>query len=350
MADSEYNSSNEGASMFSIINIAFVIIGVLLIYYFYRFLYTSAYSSTTTIVPSQQSAKVRLTTIPKFPQPYEGGDYSVNTWVYINSLNTNNKRKHLFEIKGVHFSTLLIGIGPYKNSLFVRTHHADTEGFQVPVSDYTGGIVNRVKSILNGEVEEGFQADSGSGSVSVSGSVSGSGSAAAPTSGTSGTRGTGGGGSIRGSIRGGGGTNTPNSSGKPGSLSTTDVDAMFEPMVSDDSLLTGTPAKCDIPEIDLQRWTMVTVVISGKTIDVYIDGKLNRSCVTASYFKVDPTEDVEIKVCERGGFDGYIGNTTVGNYSMNPDEIYRTYLSGPTGVSIDLLSWFLSIVKGAKLT
>jgi hypothetical protein len=124
---------------------------------------------------------------------------------------------------------------------------------------------------------------------------------------------------------------------------------MFQPMASDDSLLNGTPLQCDIPEIDLQRWTMVTVVLSGKTIDVYIDGKLSRSCVTPSYFKVDPTEDVTLNLLDRGGFDGYIGNTTVGSYSMNPDEIYRTYLSGPNGVSLDVMSWVASLFKGAKL-
>jgi hypothetical protein len=127
------------------------------------------------------------------------------------------------------------------------------------------------------------------------------------------------------------------------------VDGMFQPMASDDSLLKGTPALCDLPEIDLQRWTMVTVIISGKTIDVYVDGKLTRSCATPSYFKVDPTEDLSIKICDRGGFDGYIGNTSIANYSMNPDEIYRTYLSGPSGVSLDLFSWLASLLKGAKI-
>ena len=120
-------------------------------------------------------------------------------------------------------------------------------------------------------------------------------------------------------------------------------------MTSDDALLTGVPTQCDIPEIDLQRWTMVTVVISGKTIDVYIDGKLSRSCITPSYFRVDPSADTKLKIIDRGGFDGYIGQTTVGSYSMNPDEIYKTYLSGPTGVSLDLFSWMASLFKGAKL-
>jgi hypothetical protein len=51
----------------------------------------------------------------------------------------------------------------------------------------------------------------------------------------------------------------------------------------------------------------------------------------------------------RGGFDGYTGTTSVANYAMNPDEIYRAYLSGPDGASsFDIVSWFVSILKGSN--
>ena len=36
---------------------------------------------------------------------------------------------------------------------------------------------------------------------------------------------------------------------------------------------------CDVQNIDLQRWINVTVVVNGRIVDVYYDGKLNRSCV-----------------------------------------------------------------------
>ena len=90
---------------------------------------------------------------------------------------------------------------------------------------------------------------------------------------------------------------------------------------------------------------MLTVVLSGRTIDVYIDGKLRRSCMSPSYYKVDPT-GVKLKIAGRGGFDGYIGVTSVGTYSMNPDEIYREYLSGPNGSSLNIISWIKSIFEG----
>jgi hypothetical protein len=345
MADGQYSTPNSsGGSTFAIINIIFVIVGCILIYYLYRFLNTSAFSSSTVILPSQQAGNVPPSTVPKFPKPYEGGDYSVNTWIYVSSFNNINTRKHILELKGEHFSTLLIALGAFKNSLVVRTQYLDpgeesvpedTEPTPAPTPPSTGGtrsgtggtrsgtrsgtsafqnytpytssIIHRIKSTLFGP-EEGFQNKPAVEAFQ-----------------------------------------TPNTADTPGNLSQSSLTAMFNPMASDDSLVTGVPIQCDIPEIDLQRWTMITVVLSGRTIDVFIDGKLSRSCVTDSYFRVDPTKDTVMNITDRGGFDGYIGNTVVGNYSMSPDEIYKTYLSGPNGAGLDVFSWVASIFKGANV-
>ena len=243
--------------------------------------------NTTVIVSGQNPANMPPENIPMAPVPFEGGEYSVNTWVYVSSYNTNrNTRKHVLEIKGEYFSTLLIALGAFKNTLTVRTH-----------SD---------------EIVEAFQSSGGSGSDTSDSSDSSD-------------------------------TNPPNV-GSSGSLSSSDIESLFAPMAMDDSTLTGA-VTCDLPEIDLQRWTMITVVLSGRTIDVYIDGKLSRSCVSTSYYKVDPT-GVKMNILDRGGFDGYIGTTTAANHSMNPDEIYRTYLAGPEGNSTSIFSWIKSFFTG----
>jgi hypothetical protein len=74
-----------------------------------------------------------------------------------------------------------------------------------------------------------------------------------------------------------------------------------------------------------------------------MDGKLVRSCVLKSFFKVDPTGQT-VKLVDRGGFDGYISNVSTHNYAMGPDAVYRSYMAGPTGGSTDpwayLMSWF----------
>ena len=302
------NSGSGSSSGFGLVNVLFVILGLFAIYYLYRFLYSNANTTATTLLSVQQSAAMPPPKTPTGPTPFEGGEYSVNTWIYISSFNKNrNTRKHIFEIKGDLFSTLLIALGAFKNTLLVRTHTDDpivsTDGFQ------SGG------SIPGGSIPGG--------------SIPGGGSRP-------------GGGSQHDTIR----TTNPPGTEQIGNLSSSSVDAIFEPIAMQDDILT-TPATCDLPEIDLQRWTMITVVLSGRTIDVYMDGKLSRSCTTSSYYKVDPT-GVTMNIVDRGGFDGYIGNTMTAAYSMNPDEIYRTYLSGPNGSSMDILHWIQSLFLGIE--
>jgi hypothetical protein len=203
-------------------------------------------------------------------------------------------------LKGDYFSTLLIGLGAFKNVLVVRTHTKDVnEGFE----GVTRGWEKGGEDSSN---KEGFQTTD----------------------------------------NGGASNTTPNSGGATNSLGKKDIDALFTPMAMDDSILTTQPM-CDLPEIDLQRWVMITVVLSGRTIDVYLDGKLARSCVAPSYYKVDPT-GVKPVIADRGGFDGYIATTSVANYAMNPDEIYRAYASGPDGASNDLAKWFGSLFSASS--
>jgi len=290
MGDYQSQTPQGPPSSFGIMTVVYLLIGLTAIYYLYRFLYTSTESKTIVLVGGKREADIAPEKIPPLPTPYEGGEYSFNTWIYISSLNKNlNTLKHIFEINGDNFSTLLVALGAFNNTLVVRTHTKGVEGFQV----------------LSG---------SGSGSGSGKNAVS-----AAP----------------------------PNASLTPGDLSAGSMKKLFTPMAMNDQLLT-TPAVCDLQEIDMQRWTMVTVVLSGRTIDVYVDGKLSRSCMGASYYKVDPT-GVSPLITARGGFDGYVGLTTAGNYAMNPDEIYRTYLSGPEGSgTVDFIGWFTSLFRGSS--
>jgi len=323
---------NSGSSIrvwfFRIITVIFLILGLVTIYYLYQFLYGPDTDKRTTLLSGKQAADVSPTKLPTIPVPYEGGEYSVNTWVYISSFNKNmNSRKHIFELQGNIFSTLLIGLGAFNNTLVVRTHTQSAEGF-ADWTTVTGGT--GAGSAMTGSVMTGSRTAGPSlliAPVNAANTIANR--LSAP---------------VNSQV-----TFAPsNSQGNGANLSAASLNSMFTPLAMNDSLL-DTPPICDLPEIDLQRWTMVTVVLSGRTIDVYIDGKLRRSCVTPSYYKVDPT-GVKAVMTSRGGFDGYTGNTSVANYSMNPDEIYRAYLAGPEGSSTpgDILNWFVSLFKGSS--
>jgi len=279
----DYESGSTSLSL--LFTFIYVLVALIAIFYIYKYLYSTDVAMTT-LVSGQQDASVAPSSLPTIPTPYEGGEYTVTTWLYVNSFNKNrNTKKHIFELQGRYFSTLLIGLGGFNNTLIVRTHTED------PTMNVTGGT------------QGGTQ-----------------GSPLSPV--------------------------PPNAATEPGNLSAAALTAMFKPMAMEDSLLT-TPPICDLPEIDMQRWTMVTVILTGRTIDVYLDGKLSRSCATPTFYKVDPTGVTPV-IADRGGFDGYVGNTKVANHALNPDEIYKAYLAGPNGGgSTDPLSWFISLFKGS---
>ena len=87
---------------------------------------------------------------------------------------------------------------------------------------------------------------------------------------------------------------------------------------------------CEITPFALQRWVLVNVALSGKTVDVYIDGKLARSCLLADVFNSDGA-DYNITVGANGGFAGYISGLKADAYALNPEEVYRMYMAGPLG-------------------
>lgn len=323
------NSGSKSSSITGYIFTAiFIVAGLVIIYFMYKYLYTGSYSSTTTLIAGPTSAAVSPNLPANYPKPLEGGEYTVNTWIYLSSFIKNmNARKHLFEIKGNNFSTLVVGIGAFKNSLTVRTFGSDVTNTNV---------VTTVPATTKGSGGSG-----GSGGSKGSRGVEAFQNAAVANRNTPRSAPP-----NRGNIATEPFTTaTPNSCTSTTTLYKADVKRLFQPMAMDDCILDGPPPECDILEIDLQRWVMISVVLSGRTVDVYIDGKLRRSCASSTYFQVDPT-GISISMLENGGFDGYVGNTNVGFSAMNPHEIYSMYLSGPGGSSYNVLSWFASIFKG----
>jgi len=276
-----------------VLSIIFIIIltlsGFAAIYILYKFLTGSSTPSSTPVITTNTAGTAPPATFPTVPIPYEGGDYTVSSWIYINSYNVNrNRRKHIFELAGPSFSTLLIGLGAFKNTLVVRTHSRDsalTTGATVASTAAAGA---RIPGIQTPGSEEASRADS--------------------------------------------------------SLTTADLNSLFQPLAMDDTLL-DTSTICDLPDVDMQRWVLITVVLSGRIIDVYMDGKLARSCVTPSYYKVDPA-GVKVKMMDRGGFDGHVSTTGVYPTALSPNDVYSIYLSGPTGTSTTVAGWFSAIFTG----
>jgi len=105
---------------------------------------------------------------------------------------------------------------------------------------------------------------------------------------------------------------------------------------------------CDLQDIDLQRYINVTVTVNGRIVDVYYDGKLNRSCVLPN-IPAAPDKGVQsIVVGQKGGFGGKISNVQFFARPLTPDRIYAIYQAGP-GSGAGVLG-YISSKLGIKLT
>jgi len=83
---------------------------------------------------------------------------------------------------------------------------------------------------------------------------------------------------------------------------------------------------CDIKNIPLQKWVHITYILNNRTVDIYIDGKLERSCVLRGVPKLNNSP---LYVCDNNGFFGKISNLVYYKYALKPNEVYELYSKGP---------------------
>jgi hypothetical protein len=89
--------------------------------------------------------------------------------------------------------------------------------------------------------------------------------------------------------------------------------------------------QCDIQDIDLQRWIHTAVSVNGRIVDVYMDGKLARSCILPSMpiGNDDGSSIQKIAIGQFSGFAGHMSGIQFYAYAVTPDRIYATYQAGP---------------------
>ena len=109
---------------------------------------------------------------------------------------------------------------------------------------------------------------------------------------------------------------------------------------------------CDLPEFDLQRWINVTVVVSGRVCDVYLDGKLARSCMldnVIQFPKSVGSAGIAVDACQKQGFGGALSRVQLYSYAITPDRVYGIYQAGPSIKSATLVDKLLGLF-GINLT
>ena len=97
---------------------------------------------------------------------------------------------------------------------------------------------------------------------------------------------------------------------------------------------------CDLVNIPVQRWVHVVVTMINKTVDIYLNGKLTRSCTMEHVPRIN---DGDVHMCKDGGFAGKISNLIYYNQAYSPAQVYRIYLRGPS--AFDPMKYMDKLIK-----
>lgn len=103
----------------------------------------------------------------------------------------------------------------------------------------------------------------------------------------------------------------------------------------------STPEKCDVQNIPLMKWVHICYILKNRSVDVYINGKLERSTALKGIPII--TDDklwVTYGENKNPGFYGKIGKTQYFAYGINPNDVLNMYNQGPTGNTLYKISLF----------
>jgi len=239
----------------------------------YQYLFGARTGNSYSLLTATQSAiidksKPIIITSNQLPSLFEGGEFTISTWIYVNNWShRNGNNKSIITVGGTNFDTIRIYLGGYKPQVRIRIQTQDQSNLTNSVS-----------------------------------------------------------------------TSTPTSE----TLNQDSEVRTFEMKDIDTGLLNAS-SNCDLPEIDLQRWVNLTIAVNGRTVDSYVDGKLARSCVLPSNFKVD-AGGYTAKLLKYGGFGGQISTTTMYDAALNPEAVYKNYMAGPIPITT-IAGWFANFFE-----
>jgi hypothetical protein len=265
--------NNSSSPVSKLIPVLIFFAGLIGLYYLYQYLFGPRTGNSYVLLSKTQDANIDpvkpiTITSNNLPVLYEGGEFTVSTWLYINNWSYRSGfNKSIISIGGPNFDTIRIYLGGTKPKLSVRLHTRE-RGSSVPTNTQVQTSDSLERATLN---------------------------------------------------------------------------SVFNILQTDSGLLDSS-SLCDLPEIELQRWVNVTVAVNGKTVDVYLDGKLSRSCVLPSFFKVD-AGGYSANLLGYGGFGGKISTTTMYDAALNPEQVYKNYIAGPEPVTnfVDWLKSFFTV-------
>ena len=83
---------------------------------------------------------------------------------------------------------------------------------------------------------------------------------------------------------------------------------------------------CSVSNVPIQKWVNLSISVYGRTLDVYIDGKLVRTCLLPGVASINNNSN--IYVTPKGGFEGWTSRLQYFPNSINPQEARNIYSKG----------------------
>jgi hypothetical protein len=83
---------------------------------------------------------------------------------------------------------------------------------------------------------------------------------------------------------------------------------------------------CGVANVPIQKWVNLVLSVYGRTMDLYIDGKLVRTCLLPGVASIN--NNANIYVTPAGGFDGWTSKLQYYPNSLNPQEVWNIYSKG----------------------
>jgi len=111
-------------------------------------------------------------------------------------------------------------------------------------------------------------------------------------------------------------------------------------------VLRGNSTPCTIRNVQLQKWINLTMSIYGNTVDLYLDGKLVRTCILQTMPpSLSSTDDLFIGggynldssnrvTPQDGDLEGFISNVVYKSDYIAPEEAWNIYSQGYSGAGM----------------
>lgn len=84
--------------------------------------------------------------------------------------------------------------------------------------------------------------------------------------------------------------------------------------------------KCNVDNIPIQKWVNLLISVYGRTMDIYLDGKLVKTCLLPGVAMIN--QNANVYLTPMGGFNGWTSKLQYWPNSINPQQAWNIYRQG----------------------